>query len=137
MAIMFLSMHFNFRRAPLKNTIKHIMNLNSMSPTAVCLEMGQRLKRARLNGDITQSELAKRTGLTRRTILNAEKGKVQLEHFIAILSALSLIDQLNLFLPDQQLSPLQLAKLKGRERQRASRKNKPDRTPTSEDTTSW
>ncbi len=113
------------------------MNLNNMSHAAISLELGQRLKRARLNGDITQAELAKRTGVNRRTILNAEKGSVQLENFIAILVALGLTDQLNMFLPDQQLSPLQLAKLKGRERKRASRKNKPDPTPTSQDTTSW
>jgi len=113
------------------------MNFNNMSPTAISLELGQRLKRARLNADITQAELAKRTGLNRRTVLNAEKGKVQLENLIAILAALDLTNQLNTFLPDQQLSPLQLAKLKGRERKRASRKNTPDQTPTSQDTTSW
>lgn len=108
-----------------------------MSPAAVSLELGQRLKRARLNADITQAELAKRTGLNRRTILNAEKGKVQLENLIAILSALDLVNQLNTFLPDQQLSPLQLAKLKGRERKRASRKNIQEQIPTSQDTTLW
>ncbi len=113
------------------------MNLNNMSHTAISLELGQRLKRARLNVDITQAELAQRTGLNRRTILNAEKGKVQLENFIVILAALDLTDQLNMFLPDQLLSPLQLAKLKGRERKRASRKDKPDPTPTSQDTRSW
>ena len=113
------------------------MNLNNMSHAAISLELGQRLKRARLNADITQAELAKRAGLNRRTILNAEKGKVQLENFIVILAALGLTDQLNMFLPDQQLSPLQLAKFSGRERKRASRKNKPDRTPTLQDTTSW
>jgi len=113
------------------------MNLNNMSHAGISQELGQRLKRARLNADITQAELAKRTGLNRRTILNAEKGKAQLENFIAILATLGLTDRLNMFLPDQQLSPLQLAKLKGRERKRASRKNKPDPTSTSQDTTSW
>lgn len=113
------------------------MNLSNMSPTAISIELGQRLKRARLNADITQADLAQRTGLNRRTILNAEKGKVQLEHLIAILSALSLIDQLNMFLPVQQLSPLQLAQFKGQQRQRASRKSKPDSTPSTQDTTSW
>ena len=108
-----------------------------MSHVAISLELGQRLKQARLNADITQTELAKRAGLNRRTILNAEKGKVQLDNFIAILTALGLTDQLNIFLPDQQLSPLQLAKLKGRKRKRASRKNQADHTPTSQDTTSW
>jgi transcriptional regulator with XRE-family HTH domain len=113
------------------------MNLNTMSPAGISLELGQRLKRARLNADITQAELAKRTGLNRRTILNAEKGKVQLVNLIAILAVLDLISQLNTFLPDQQLSPLQLAKLKGRERKRASGKSAPDQTPTSQETTSW
>lgn len=113
------------------------MNLNTMSPAAISLEIGQRLKRARLNADITQVELAKRTGLNRRTILNAEKGKVQLENLIAILAVLDLINQLNTFLPDQQLSPLQLAKLKGNERKRASGKSAPDQTPTPHETTSW
>lgn len=113
------------------------MNFKTMSPAAISLELGQRLKRARLNGDITQAELAKQTGLNRRTILNAEKGKVQLENLIAILAALDLVNQLNSFLPDQQISPLQLAKLKGRERKRASGKNTLDHTRASKDTTSW
>jgi putative transcriptional regulator len=121
----------------LNDIFVNIMNFNSMSPAAISLELGQRLKRARLNCDITQAELAKRTGLKRRTILNAEKGKVQLENLIAILAGLDLINQLSTFLPNQQLSPLQLAKLKGRERKRASRKNTQDQTPTSQDTTSW
>lgn len=113
------------------------MNFNTMSPAAISLELGQRLKRTRLNADITQAELAKRTGLNRRTILNAEKGKVQLENLIAILAALDLLNQLNTLLPDQQFSPLQLAKLKGHERKRASGKSSPDQTQTSRDITSW
>ena len=113
------------------------MNLNNMSPAAISAELGGRLKRARLNADITQAELARRTGLNRRTILNAEKGKVQLENFVSILLALDIIDQLNLFLPETELSPLQLAKFKGQERKRASRKSKSDNTPTSQETTSW
>ncbi len=101
------------------------MTLTNMSPTAITEELGHRLKRARLNADLTQAELASRTGLHRRTILNAEKGKAQLENFVAILAALGMAEQLNMFLPIQEISPLQLAKLKGQERQRASKvKNK-------------
>ena len=39
---------------------------------------------------------------------------------IAILIALDLTHQINLFLPKQEISPLQLAKLQGNKRQRAS-----------------
>jgi transcriptional regulator with XRE-family HTH domain len=98
----------------------NIMKLDNMSPAAIAAELGDRLKRARLNADLTQAEVASRTGLNRRTILNAEKGKVQLENLVAILAAMDMLDQVNMFLPVQEISPIQLAKLKGRERQRAS-----------------
>ena len=47
------------------------MILDKMSPAAMAEELGNRLKQARLNADLTQAELASRTGLNRRTILNA------------------------------------------------------------------
>ncbi len=100
------------------------MITENMSPAAITEELGHRLKRARLNIDLTQAELATRTGLNRRTILNAEKGKVQLENFVAILVSLGMAGQLDMFLPVQEISPLQLAKLKGMERQRASKSKK-------------
>ena len=97
------------------------MEFKKISPTAIAEELGNRLKQARLNANLSQAEVASRTGLNRRTILNAEKGKVQLEKFVAILSALGMADQLNMFLPVQEISPVQLARLKGRQRQRASK----------------
>jgi len=94
---------------------------DNMSPTAIAVELGHRLKKARLNVDLTQEELALRTGLNRRSIMNAEKGKAQLENFVAILVSLGMAEQLDTFLPVVEFSPLQLAKLKGKERQRASK----------------
>jgi putative transcriptional regulator len=102
----------------------NIMELKNMSPDAIAKELGDRLKQARLNNDLTQTEVASRTGLNRRTILNAEKGKVQLNNFIAILASMNIVDQLNMFLPVQEISPIQLAKLKGKKRQRASKAKK-------------
>lgn len=112
------------------------MTLGNMSPAAIAEELGNRLKQARLNADLTQAEVASRAGLNRRTILNAEKGKVQMENFVAILASMDMADQLNLFLPIQEISPIQLAKLKGRKRQRAS-KSKTRNTRIKEDTSSW
>lgn len=91
-----------------------------MSASALAEELGNRLKQARLNADLTQSEVASLAGVARKTVINAEKGKVQLDIFVAIMLALDLTDQLNLFLPNQQVSPLQLARLQGKKRQRAS-----------------
>lgn len=92
-----------------------------MSPLAIAEELGARLRQARLNADLTQAEVASRAGLSRRTVLNAEKGRVQLENLVAILASMDMVDQLNTFLPEQEISPLQLAKLRGQERQRASK----------------
>ncbi|RBO82863.1 helix-turn-helix transcriptional regulator [Marinomonas aquiplantarum] len=101
--------------------------------TALAEEIGERLKQARLNRDLTQSEVATLAGVARKTVLNAEKGKVQLEVFIALLMALDLTEQLDLFLPKQLISPLQLAKLQGKQRQRASGQ----RRNTNEEQASW
>jgi putative transcriptional regulator len=100
--------------------MSYIQNTTKESITAWTEELGQRLKQARLNTDMTQVEVAELTGLSRKAIINAEKGKVPLETFITILSALDLDHHLNSFLPPQRISPLQLSKLQGKQRQRAS-----------------
>ena len=112
------------------------MKFEHMSPAAIAEELGNRLKKSRLNIDFTQAEVASRAGLNRRTILNAEKGKVQLENLVAILVSMDMADQLNMFLPVPDISPIQLAKLKGQERQRAS-KSKKKNPRISEGKSSW
>ena len=96
------------------------MEFDARSASAIAEELGERLKQARLNQNKKQAEVAEIVGVSRKTILNAEKGKVQLEVFVAILQALDLIEQLERFLPPQPVSPIQLAKLQGQQRQRAS-----------------
>lgn len=107
--------------------------MSEKAVSALVEEIGGRLKQARLNRDLTQSEVANLAGVARKTVLNAEKGKVQLEVFIAIMMALDLTEQLDLFLPKQEISPLQLAKLQGKKRQRASGQ----RRDTEEDKAEW
>lgn len=107
--------------------------MKGKTATAIAEEIGDRLKQARLNRDLTQSDVAKLAGVARKTVLNAEKGKVQLDIMIAILIALDLTEQIDLFLPKQDISPLQLAKLQGKKRQRASGK----RIKRDEETPEW
>lgn len=107
--------------------------MSEMTASALAEEIGERLKQARLNRDLTQADVAVLAGVARKTVLNAEKGKVQLDILIAIMMALELTGQLDLFLPKQEISPLQLAKLQGKKRQRASRQRRaPD-----EETPQW
>ena len=100
------------------------MNVNTNTSAAIVAELGERLKRARLNRDMTQAEVAKRAGVSRLAVLNAEKGNVRLNVLVAIMSALDLAGQLDLFLPNQEVSPIQLARLRGKARQRASGQRK-------------
>jgi len=90
------------------------------TPAALASELGERLKQARLNRDMTQSAVAELAGVSRKAVLHAEKGDARLEAFVAIVLALDLTGQLDLFLPRQDVSPVQLARLKGKARQRAS-----------------
>lgn len=90
------------------------------SPSSLAGEMGRRLRAHRLNANLTQADLAELAGVNRNTVINAENGRVHLESFIAILQALGQADQLDLMLPEPAISPVQLMKLKGKQRQRAS-----------------
>lgn len=104
----------------LKGTKKgHCMSTNDTA-LEISRKLGERLKMARLNLNMTQEQVAIKAGLSRKIVGSAEKGKAQLESFIGILQALSLTDQLDLFIPPQEISPIQLAKLHGSKRQRAS-----------------
>lgn len=104
------------------------MDLKDMGNKAVLSEIGERISRLRLNRNITQMELAKRAGITRIVVQRLEKGLgCNLESLIKILRALDLIDRLDSFLPEPGISPIQLAKLKGNERIRASLPRKKQR----------
>ena len=107
--------------------------MTSTTATALAETIGERLKQARLNLNLTQSEVAEIAGVSRKTVLNAEKGKVQLTNLMAIMMALELTDQIDLFLPEQPISPLQLAKLHSNKRQRASGK----RSDSSQELVEW
>ena len=97
------------------------MKFSFMNSQAVLKEIGVRIRRERLNQNITQVALARLAGVSRLVILDLERGKgCGLSSLIEILRALQKLDQLDTFLPDPGISPLQLAKLRGHERQRAS-----------------
>lgn len=96
----------------------------SDNPSYIAEVVGLRLKRARLNRDLTQVEVADRAWVSKRTVLKAEKGDVRLADLIAILRALEMLDEINSFLPEPPLSPIELLKLRGKIRKRASGNNK-------------
>ena len=65
--------------------------------------IGERLREWRIKKGFTQNELLKLTGLSRGTIQNLEAGtNADLNTVLAVLRALDLIDNLNLFLPEPE-----------------------------------
>ncbi len=106
--------------------------MNDLSDEQVLIELTQRIKQKRLNLNITQDELSKRAGVHVQTIKNFESGKTTtLLTFVQILRAFGDLEALNKLLPDPGVSPIELLKLKGKERERASRSSKPKNDDTS------
>ena len=103
------------------------MNFEAMTDKAVLEELGRRIQSQRLNANLLQAEVAQKAGISRRALQNLESGRVcTLSLLIRVLRALGKLGQLGTLLPEPGPSPIQLAKLKGRERQRASgRRRKP------------
>ena len=100
------------------------MNFQDMSDDAILVEIGHRLRRQRLNSNLTRDGLAERVGLSQDTIRNAENGRnVSMESLLGLLRGLKRLDQLNELLADSGPSPVELAKRRGQLRQRASGKS--------------
>lgn len=100
------------------------MNFYSATDKNILNELGKRLKKARINKNITIEDLSLQSGITSRTIQNIESGKsANTKNIIAILRALRLLEHLDNFIPEQKISPVMLAEMKGKVRKRASKKS--------------
>lgn len=97
------------------------MDYKNLSNDAILAEIGNRLRRLRLNADISQEALAETTGLSRKTVQNAENGaNCSMDTLVRMLRGLHALDQLENFMPAPGPSPVQMARLHGKTRQRAS-----------------
>ncbi len=101
------------------------MDWYGMSDSEIIRDIGRRIKQLRLNKNMSQETLSERTGLHRVTLSNIERGqKMSLLTIIQILRGLDELQRLDNIIPEERLSPLQLAKLQSRQRKRASKKTK-------------
>lgn len=90
-------------------------------------EIGLRMARERIRKGLTQAELAKESGIGKRTLERLENGEtVQLSTFIRVLGQLDLLDRLIALLPDPQPTPIQLYNAV-EEPQRVYKKRKPEK----------
>lgn len=94
---------------------------DALSDQAVLTELGERLSRRRIDRSLTQAELAREAGVSKRTVERSEAGEsVQLGNFIRILRVLDLLPNLDSAIPAPQPRPMDLLRRGGRQRQRAS-----------------
>ena len=85
------------------------MAIMEMTNQEVLSEMGRRLREYRLGQDLTAELLATQAGLSVTTVLNAERGRnPTLETMIKILRKLGRLENLNAFLPEPTISPMEL-----------------------------
>ena len=97
------------------------MDFQGMSDKRVLEELGARAKRRRLGLNITQKELGERAGVARKVVQNVEAGSnSSTKGLVRVLRALGDINSLDLIFPGTGASPLELARLKGRQRRHAT-----------------
>ena len=71
--------------------------------------IGERIKRARLDKNLTQNEVAERCGITQLTISKLESGKgSRLSTLINVMKVLDLEEQFEMLVPPKPVSPIQI-----------------------------
>jgi len=89
-------------------------------------QIGKYVRANRLNQNKTQQELAEAAGVNRTTLVQMEKGKpVNLLSLIQVLRSLKKLQVFQQLEIKQRLSPIQLAEIENKQRQRAGRKKEP------------
>jgi len=101
----------------------------AMTDSTLVMQICAGLKQMRLNENISQEELAVKSGIDRTTISRIERGRAgTLLSLVQILRALDRLDILDVFKEEPELSPLKLLKIQERSRKKASPKERNNRS---------
>ena len=108
------------------------MKINSENNnSAVLSELGARIKRNRIDMQLSQQDFAAKAGISTRTLSAAENGEdIRLSSLLRILRTLNCLENLDLLIPELAFDPESYRTL-GRERKRVSR------TSEGKDTSEW
>lgn len=103
-------------------------DLAAMTDSAIVKSLCESIKQMRLNRNMSQAELAKRSGINRVTISRMESGRAAtLLTVVQILRALDKLGTLETFRQEPEISPIQMLKIQEHQRKKAygARKRKP------------
>ncbi len=111
-------------------------NFYAMTDSSIAEELGGRLEQLRLEANKPQKEIAYELGISEGTYRKAIMGRARFEVIIGIMRILEQLENLENFLPDRPFSPIEMLKLQGKKRRRASSR-KSGNTRTSKEDTNW
>lgn len=84
-------------------------NWKRKTDKAILMELGNRIRHKRIQKRFTQKDLAQRAGINVYTLQKMEQGhSYNLTTLIQVLRALNELDQLEQFLPQVEISPIDL-----------------------------
>lgn len=93
-----------------------------LTDAVIVAEIGKRLRLLRVGSNLTQQQLADRTGLSRSTIRDIEQGKpVNLLSLLPVLRALNLLDSLDTCIPGFASTPVLANEHRHRQRVRPTK----------------
>lgn len=76
---------------------------NNHNEISILKEIGQRIKQHRISLNITQADLADKCGISSSTEVRIENGEdSKFSNYIKIISALNMLDNLNILIPEVQ-----------------------------------
>lgn len=100
---------------------------NLLTDEAVLAEIGERVTRRRIELQLTQANLAEQAGIAKRTVERIEAGgSTQTASMIRVFRVLQLMPGLDRLIPEAVPRPIDLLKSKGKVRQRASSRRRPE-----------
>jgi transcriptional regulator with XRE-family HTH domain len=100
-------------------------NWVSMTDGSIIKTIGTYIKHQRLEQNKTQAQVAKEAGINRWTLSQIENGEsITLATLIRILRVLDLLHVLEIFTVEEEVSPIEYAKLKEKRKKRARPKSK-------------
>lgn len=101
-------------------------NIHAQTDDAILKFIGKYIHTERLRQNKSQEQVALEAGISRSTLSLLERGEVvKLDSFLQVLRVLNSLHLLEVFQVKEQISPIEYAKIKKKERKQASpRKNK-------------
>ena len=108
-----------------------------LTDDAVLAELGARIGATRLALNLSQQEVAALGGIARKAVQRVEAGQpITTTNLVRVLRSLGLSDSLDQLVPEPLPSPVDLLKLHGKARKRASGKKR-RRAPESGEPRAW